>query len=354
MRRAGIFLTILGVLALLAWLPSCRSPESPAGGVDEELYTRDEVPNLDDPYGGFNLNDEAPAFGDQDLQEQFSPSSEVAYADRMEQDPRIDVINRRPIPKLYLRITWGNLRRDSTVNFATDWSGSLTVDNGVVVLKRLIRFEPGDRILLRTARDKIEWISHTGLGFDGILVKVLPVPELQPMATVIDSATVITFATEPLTVSFTFAELINIHRVIPVDSMGNAVAFDAVHLPPFPCPQGFLAGIWRDNPDTVGGIFFGKWVSADGELRGHLRGFYGVNSNGEHVFFGKYVDMSGRFRGILRGTYERFGGSNMGYFQGVWINRNLRIVGDLRGIWLTDPRRQHGGFFAGHWRVRCR
>ncbi len=354
MKKATLFsLALLAVFALV-WLPACQNPESSSQQIDDTYYSRPQVPDLDDPYGGFNLADEDPAFGDQTLMSDFSGAEETPYDDPMEADPEVRDMDNSPAGRLFIRITWGNLERDSTINFATDWSGSLTVDRGAILLKRIIRFEPMDHVLPRTRRDLLEWVSHTGPAFDGVMVRVVPMPSHMGRPVLDDTTRVLTFSTHPLTVSFTLGELRDIHKVIPVDDAGNAVAFDAVYIVPGECPHGFLGGIWKDDPDTVGGVFMGKWISYDGSMMGHVRGFYGINSNGEHVFFGKYIDSSGRFMGILRGHYGRFYDGGPGFFAGIWLDRRLRIRGELKGIWMTSDRVDGGGFFAGGWRKYCR
>lgn len=354
MKRTPIFAISLVVLVLLLWLPACQSPDGP-DSTGSNLLTREENPNLDDPYGGYNLGDEPAAFDDPVLMSEFSGEEEPEYDDSFEHDSYVQDVERRCSRRFFLRITWGNLERDSSVTFVTDWSGSLTVDNGVAVLKRVIRFEPRDRILPRTRPDLIEWISHTGPSFDGVLVKIVPVGIPDMMSPPNDSSTVMTFSTGPLTISFTLAELRDIHTIIPVDDFGNAVSFDAIYIDRNECPKGFLGGVWKKVPGKSGGVFFGKWVSETGMAMGHLKGIFGVSSDGQRLFFGKYIDMTGRFQGIVLGRYGYEDGSqNQGYFAGVWLDRNLFVRGELKGVWKTSAEEEGRGFFRGRWRMRCR
>ncbi len=353
MKKAALFLVILPVIAVLACLPACQSPEN-SDQVDAAYYTRDESPDLNDPYGGFNLADEAPAFDDPLIAKEFSGAEETSYDDPMTTNDSVVNMESPDRGRLFLRITWGNLERDSTIDFATDFSGSLMVDRGAVLLKRLIRFDKGDRIIPRTRPNILEWISHTGPAFDGILVRVFPMPSTSAMHAANDTMRIVTFSTGPLTESFTLEELKDIHKVFPVDDAGNAVSFDAVYIMPHACPHGFLGGIWKNNPDTAGGFFRGKWISHNGALLGHMKGFYGVNKNGENVFFGKYIDLSGRFRGILRGHYGRLNADGPGVFSGIWMDSNLRICGGIMGIWKTSNKIDGGGFFRGMWKKHCR
>jgi hypothetical protein len=351
--KQGMFLTAIVILAIALWIPACQSPDNP-GSLDQDLLTRDQTIDLDDPYGGFNLADEPTAFDDPVLLSEFSGAEDVEFADPIEEQQQIREMEWLRLNRFFIRVTWGNLERDSTITFATDWSGSLTVDNGVVLLKRVIQFEPDDHIVPRVRRDLLEWISHTGPSFDGIIIKVLPVPTVTAAAMCNDSNTVVNFDFGPFTKSYSLAELRDIHDIIPVDAAGNAVSIDAIRIDPLSCPQGFLRGVWKDVPDRPGGVFFGKWESENGMILGHLKGVYGVNSKGDHVMFGKYIDCSGRFRGIIRGRYWHGEEQGQGGFAGVWMNRNMLLVGELAGAWKTGENQYGDGFFRGQWRMHCR
>lgn len=351
MKRINLFLMVIVLLGAMAWLPACQSTDV-AGPEQNDIETREQIPDLDDPYGGYNVADEAPGFDDAEMIEQFGDAATVEYNDPMNRDPLVADILSRPMAQHFLMITWGNLERDSTVDFVTEWSGSLTVDPGVILLKRVVRFENHDRILPRERRDLLEWISFTKPAFDGIIVRIFPVPN-RATDDAKDSTAVVTFATGPLTKSFTMAELRDIHLVIPVDDAGNAVAFNSIVIPVGGCPSGFLGGIWADNPDTTGGRFKGMWMSENGRAMGFLKGHYGVNSEGNRVFFGKWISLNGEFRGLIKGRYGSFPNAPGGFFQGVYLDRSLRIRGDLKGIWKTSDQIEGGGFFMGRWAARC-
>jgi hypothetical protein len=351
MKRVNLFLMVIVLLAALAWLPACQSTDV-AGPTENDIATREQVPDLDDPYGGYNLADESPGFDDAAMIEQFGDAATKEYDDSMNDDPLVANLRHRPMAQHFLMVTWGNLRRDSTVDFVTEWSGSLTVDPGAIVLKRVVRFEGHDRILPRERRDLLEWISFTKPAFDGIIVRLFARPQLSADE-VKDTTAVVTFSTGPLTKSFTLAELRDIHEVIPVDEAGNAVALNSIIIPVGGCPSGFLSGIWANNPDTTGGHFKGMWMSEKGHAMGFLKGHYGVNSEGKRVFFGKWISLGGEFKGLIKGRYGSFPNAPGGFFQGVYLDRSLRIRGDLRGIWQTSDKIEGGGFFKGRWSARC-
>jgi hypothetical protein len=164
-------------------------------------------------------------------------------------------------------ITWEICGRTRSSTATTGWTGSLC-QNGVVAVRRTIRFDPRDYLLPRTSRECVEWVSHTQPHFDGLIVLILKTrcDSIRTTAAEIDSLCdeplTVTFKTGPLTVTFTQEELVNLHKVIPVDDAGNAVAFNTLTVMPGQCPQGFLAGQWRDvDGQRYAGVFRGKWVS---------------------------------------------------------------------------------------------
>ncbi|MCH7549640.1 MAG: hypothetical protein IH969_08935 [Candidatus Krumholzibacteriota bacterium] len=351
------FLYAAALLAVLGLWIGCDSPSSES--LDQDLLTREQTIDFDDPYGGFNFGDEAPNFDDDLLINEYGPESVVAYSDAMADDSTVSDITSRQLRRRYLLITWGNLRADTTIDFSTDWSGSLSVGNGVALIKRVIRFEPNDAILPRTSPQRIEWISSTRPHFDGILVALHK--SLHRDTTGTDTVVVsnttdpisVTFATGPLTVTFSEDELADLHRVIRVDDAGNAVAFNTVVVDSKACAAGFLGGQWRNVPDRPGGHFRGRWISHDGVHMGYVRGVYGSNSRGENVFFGKWINGDGHFMGLLSGRWNRVPDHPGGWFEGLWIGRDLRIRGGLRGEWGVRGDVDGGGFFRGVWALRC-
>ena len=345
------------VLAALAFA-ACDS--STDGDVADDVATREQKVDLDDSYGGFNTADEAPAFNDPYLTDHYSADGNLAIVDNVD-TTRVD---RRRGPR-FLMITWGNLRDDSTVTAPTDWTGSLCAENGVIRAVRTIRFERADHLVPRSSRACVEWVSHTQPDFDGIIVALFETTNCDSLTdpAVVDSLCdlplAVTFTTGPLTISFDEDELANLHRVVTLDD-GNAVAFNVISGRPDICGQGFLAGQWRPlaerQDNGVQGYFRGQWVSESGVHRGHLRGVYGINRHDDPVFFGKWINETGRFHGLLLGKYgveDRTNVGENGWFEGVWVSRQLVAVGGLRGVWGTGDDSKEGGFFRGVWRRRC-
>ncbi len=169
--------------------------------------------------------------------------------------------------------------------------------------------------------------------------------------------------TEP--VDATFGEAGELYRVpngdsvrVALDDLTPYVAGDDED-PEF-VEHGWLAGLfWNDGRDGDSfvnpGVFRGRWMAADGQPLGVLRGHYhpvpadmlppGIVAGG--LFHGKYVDMRGRFRGILHGRYGR-GEDNIPRFFGRWYDRDMRLAGVLMGHWWDIPPTR-GGVFAGRW-----
>jgi hypothetical protein len=358
MKRFTVYF-IFALSAMLLWMTAgCSSTEEP--NVDDDLMTRDQTVDPNDPYGGLNFADEAPAFGDPAMVEMFGPEEGAGYSDPVENDPAVVRSRERRIPVTYLMITWGNLEADTTIQFRTDWTGSLSARNGAVCLKRVIAWDNRDEILPRTSRDLLEWNSSTGPRFDGILValhKIAP-GDTAGDTTSVDAAgagpLVVTFDTGPLTVNINEEHLRDLHRVIRVDDAGNAVAFNTIDVQPGACPNGFMAGRWRPVEDRPGGVFRGKWINYNGVHTGYVRGHYGPTADGEHVFFGKWIRHDGRFQGLLVGYYGRHIEDPGGWYRGIWITRALRTGGYVHGIWNTRDEAPHpGGFFRGRWTKVC-
>ena len=133
-----------------------------------------------------------------------------------------------------------------------------------------------------------------------------------------------------------------------------------VTAPEYAVAHGRLRGKYlHDLPDgtsdTTGGVFRGRWLAANGEERGVLRGEYWPFEPGQAplgllgggVFHGKYIDADGEFRGVLRGRYGH-GLAGRRLFFGHWIDAGGQLVGVLKGHWRDEPG-TGGGRFWGRW-----
>jgi len=346
--RRLICVTMLA--ALLIWAVSCSNNPT-------EPENQTEVINLNDPTGGFLAIDEAPGFGDPDLLAEASNSDD--YDDAMLADSILDTIISDSTAGFYhLHMLWGQLRLDSSVTTMTDWTGSLTVSRGGLVVRRVIAFEPGqDSVLERTDRTLVEWVSFTSIHHDGLDIDIFVPPDT---ATTPEPVTV-AFETGPYSRTFDISELVALDTIVYLDDAdSNAVAFHAFRLDRMPCARGFLAGHWGfdDNGD---GVFRGMWMTNTGRISGWLRGAWGVNDDGDNVFFGKWVSRSGRFEGFLRGRWDHQPNMHAnpnamrhagGWFAGELLDANRQVIGTLAGKYKSHPSFKKG-FLQGRWKLQC-
>lgn len=367
MHRRLTRLATFSLLALGLSLAACADDDAGVLGAGEDDVSGTqtlETLDLDQAYGGLAYTDEAAAFGDQEMLMLAESGDALALAED-EEDSLVDddpTLESPTFQHAYLRILWGRLDGDfdpetrGTMSTLLDWSGSITVSDGAVALKRTILFErPYDHRLPRDSRDSLAWVSHTGPHFDGILVKVIsPLVDGVPQGTV-------TFETPRYRTTLSVSELDDLELQVDVDEQGNAVSLQGQVFEPTRCAAGFVNGFWRggeDRPETEAvemGGFRGRYVSQNGLATGHLRGVYGMDSSGERVLFGKFIGRDGRIRGLVAGTWQPAeDGSGMGSFQARWVNRNGAIMGTLEGRYRRNADDQIGdGFFEGRWRERC-
>ncbi len=363
-RWIGPVVVTLAIIGLLATGCSEDSSRPDPNG------TVTEVPDLDDPLGGYTAQDEQPAFGDPDLAE--SGAAEIPYQDEMEEDPDITGwSDARPdsVRAYVVTLLWGQLDADPASTDdpgddpeipVTDWSGSAELSRGGLLLRSVIAFEQGDYIVRpRTDRTRIDWVSYTTVSFDGL--RLLVYQPLDEENTGEDDELTIQAGTHEWI--FQVNDLAELEFEEAVDDLGNKFSIRAFYVEPTVCSRGFLGGAWV-LPDSVvdQGNFRGRWVSVNGLLAGYLRGHYGINSEGRKVFFGKYIALDGTFLGFLRGGWDRVGieeGSSIsprhrvhGWFRGDWLDAEEVVVGRLRGHWRSRQG-TGGGVFEGVWSSGC-
>jgi hypothetical protein len=361
MKRNLLAITIASLLVLAGgcqWLDNGTAPVS----ADKE-----QVIDLDSPTGGFTLTDEEPAFGEPEL---FEPMfNEVAVDDTTSDNAQVKELFRHRHVKIFrMRAIWGHLvttyadeaERDEDY-CPLDWSGTMRLDGGAVIVERIIAFEEEDSVE-RESVSTINWVSHTGPHVDGLQV-MLVVPWGPADSTEEWIEPKFVFESGPYSKEFSVSELMAMSLLEPVDDCGNGITINSHILPAF-CPYGFLAGGWKSvEPDTteagnvILGLYRGIWISERGTPGGYLKGAFGTNTSGETVFIGKYIDLTGKFKGILRGIYgicpELVAEAEYpyGYFRGVWINEDDTASGGLKGHWVA--REEGFGFFHGVWGMNC-
>ena len=354
MKSAMQILTLATILMLAGLLVGCgdNSPSDVnTDPADEEMI------NLNEEDGGYTKTGEEPAFGDQQLA--LSPDDGVEANDEVAADPVVISMAADPTAHVYVvRLAWGMLESDSTITEETDWSGSISVDRGAVFVDRIINFERGDFIERpRASRLEINLVSHTTPFYDGLIISVVnPVNDSTEMV-----ENVLTIDMGGFTESYTVADLAEIEEIYDVDLLGNQYSITGICVNEYPCAHGFWSGEWMRS-DIEGGTFAGRWSSRNGMARGHVRGNWGIDEEGNKVFFGKYIGLDGEYLGLLRSGWGHRQRPGTGWIRGVWEADGEDIEGLLRGVW-TDPWNNHHsltaetnhrhGFFHGKWFKAC-
>jgi hypothetical protein len=348
-RRMNKVVRISLVLALAALaLAGCELLSS--GGEDSG-----DTGDLLAQYGGFTMENEQPGFGDETLLTEY-PEDEP-YDDPMEDDPRVSNAARNGHARVYrLRLVWGNLRSPDSTGArgedcpVTDWSGSVKVEGGVLIVKRLIRFDPGDRIVRpRPGPEEVEWISYTQPHLDGLVLTVIDTPEPEGSG----APDTVTITTPLATLAIPLDSLADYRDFIEFDEC-NKLSIMATKADLAGCPRGFLEGAWVAETDSSG-FFKGVWIGHLGGISGHIRGRWVREAGGSRKLYGKYISRSGAFRGLIRGTWmpgDRENGPD-GYFEGLWVDRSFAVQGYIKGHYRCC-REEGCGFFHGRWVQDCR
>ena len=328
-------LTSLGLAVLVAALfGGCRQQ----GGLDPST--------INEAYGGLTTEDESPEFGEPAVFETLgAATADSAFDDAIATDPTFVTVEQNFTTVHYLLMAWGNLKRASAdgsddATTPKDFSGTLSVTDGGIVVVRKVRMEAAqdDGVLPRTDLKLVEWKSTIYGGVDGLLVKI-----------VAPADATVTLTAAGQTIAKTVAELDLTYGVVDVPDTDDALAWAAAAVDKSGgCAHGYMVGRWNRRL-AIGGVYRGRWVSADGELRGHMRGIFGERNDGDHVFFGKWIGGGGEFHGLLAGRYDA------GQLQGHWLDAELRLAGRVKGTYFEpaalEPRKI--GFYLGTWQEAC-
>jgi len=290
---------------------------------------------LEQENGGLDMENEAPMFGDELAYQSAAIETDTAVTDTMAADPSVTAIeNTVGGVRHRVLIAWGRLPADPNATTGRNWSGSLTVSRGALVIGRTIGFEEAtDHVLPRQSRDRVDFQSVTRPFADGLVLRVLdPDPSQGPLQ--------LTYTSADGTATYNLDLSQLAQGPISIDAGdGNRVVAAAVR-DGDPCDHGFMRGRWIALRPGMG-VYRGVVADAEGQPVGHIRGIWGQRQNGDHVMFGKYIANDGTFRGILAGTYEA------GHFHARWLvsSGDHGVAG---GIYFDAPN-VRGGFFAGRW-----
>jgi hypothetical protein len=367
--------------ASVALAAGCNLATDPQNAAPASSNAWEQQSNFTDPLGGYTFTSEKVAFGDPALQQMEAiDAPQTAGADSMPNDSTGTAF--------LVRVEWGQLEGNPNATSTLDWTGSIGVDQGAFQVLRAIGFEPGqgDHLVLpRPNRQTLAFVSHTSMRLDGLLLAVRP--NAPAGGTGVAAEGSLTFATPPLTRSFTYTELRTANLVIPVDTEGNAVSIVGMSARPNPteCTRGFVRGEWMhrsasESDSTVDrGLFRGLWVTDFGRPMGTIRGHFGTNASGEQVWFGKIIGRRGEPLAIARGTYAanpdstQAGGTFTGdiltgadvvsgHVEGHFVPGRLELVdspnhdprpADPAGGDARRGRPGSHGFIDGRWSLHC-
>ena len=292
---------------------------------------------IEQPTGGMTTTDEAPMFGAADQFQIAAIEATAAVDDAAATDPNVTaMIAQTGAAQLRVAIVWGHLPPDATITAVTDWSGTIAVSRGALVVRHTIGFEAAtDRLLPRPDLRTVAFDSKTRPFADGLALTIVdPDPA----------------ASEALTLTYTPANggTPIVYQVgdlgkgpVSVDVGSGGDRMVAVGLHHDACAHGFLRGRWRAFRDGLGG-FLGEVADEDGTLIGHLRGIWGTRKSGEQVFFGKYIALDGSFKGVLAGHWAD------DHFVGRWLDRS-GDHGRVDGLYRAAPGDLGAGHFVGRW-----
>jgi len=331
--------TVLGVSTLLV-LAGCSSSSSiPDPGPYNDPATVQSA--LDTSDGNLTMADEKPAFGDPQVEalDSFDP----AGADS--QDMTTGPAAQPGAKRYHIALLWGHLpapsdgtAADSEPSLAT-WTGSVSVDDGAIGVKKTLQFDARDSVSPRTDAKTVSFVSHTLPFVDGLYLHVVIPANASPT---------LHFKTETLTTDIDLSQLATKEGGVDrVPNSANGLAYIGYE-DVAGCARGLLFGRWVKLRPALGG-FRGQVIDGDGERIGHVRGIWGhAPRKNANVFFGKYISTNGETRGLLAGTYGD------GAFAGLWGTRDPKNVGALEGVYSDGYDKNDGrGIFASRWSEKC-
>lgn len=326
---------ILLLVAALVVLPGCLG-----GGDDDTTRSGGSSGAKDDVDWDnyYNTGDELPGFGDDEI---LAMTEDDPYDDPFDSATKSSDTDAAS-EAIYLRVLWGNLIVDWEEQYARNYSGTITLDDGLLVIERTVRFEQRDfEIETRVDPSLVAWQSIIGPHYDGLVLRLEP-------GTTNDDDNFLHLNIGPYSADFSVTELADMLLLEP-----SGYGDDQVAIASFQgsgSSAGFLSGHWRDIPNHRGGIFKGKWETGSGTLYGHERCRYFPEDEGQGIIRGKYIDIDGNFMGLLQGRYERTSEDHQaGVFSLDWLDRNYEVTGDAQGFYFKNGSAGYG-FALGIWR----
>jgi len=336
------------------------------------------------PFGGLTVSDEYEAFDDDSLKAMMYAEDGEAYEDTMaahevqeleDQGDQPSDPNDSTRPRFtFLRLRWGMVTgpEDSLVVplppcDLLDWTGEIHTDRGILLVKRLIRFEYPNDHLIRPRLDKktVAFVSHTSCRFDGLLLEIIERPEDYDPEN--SEPNKLHINTGPYAGVYEVEALAGLNEIVEVDDQGNLMQLNGFNLSDTAyCPKGFLSGRFRhipedgggsglstEEPGTQVGSMAGVYTDLTGHISGFMRGGYGFDADGNRVFYAKYIGRRGGFRGLMSGTWEPSEDErDMSTFEGQWVSASGNTEGLLGGV-AHSVDDYPGGFYEGRWTAIC-
>jgi hypothetical protein len=320
-------------LALLTALPIAACLDHDGGGDTQEVSTALEQNN-----GGFTTSDEAPEFGAEADFSAAAIESDNAITDPLASDPATTAMDRASAAAGFrIAVIWGKIPADRNATESRDWSGSLKVSRGGLVVRHTIAFEDRtDKLLPRVSLDTVSFQSVTKPFVDGLALTVL-----DPTATPTAAAQTLTYTSADGGTVYTM-DLTQLAAGPIVIDAGDGFKMVAIghRRQVADCDRGFMRGRWHALSAHLG-RFLGVVTDENGEPVGHVRGIFGQRRNGDSVLFGKFIDREGHFQGILAGTFGN------GEYRARWIDRGGEH-GTAHGAYFEGATAT-GGHFLGRW-----
>lgn len=330
------FIAVFSVASLLAL--GC------AGKSSSEEESNQSVEALEAENGGMTTANEAPQFAD----DKFSQVQDVVempeYDAQLPSSP--DQVINAPGARVYtIALMWGHLpaahdAEDADVDpKPIDWTGSVSVDAGAIKVQKAIKFDKRDAVTPRTDVKSVAFVSHTLPHVDGLFLTV---------AVPATAGTTLHFESNALKTDIDLAQMaVRGGGVERLDDGRNGLAFIGFQNEK-DCARGLMFGRWHKKHKAFG-VFRGRVVDGQADVIGHVRGIWGhAPRRNADLFFGKYISTDGQTRGLFGGTY---GG---GEARGVWATRDPKDVGGLQ-LWYSDGYEENDGrgVWLGRWSERC-
>ncbi len=297
--------------------------------------TKDVSSALEQANGGYDTTDEAPMFADDQAFATAAIEADATASDSLASDPTLQGMDTSAAVSAHnVIVVWGKIPADHN-GTVRDWSGTLALSRGGLLVRRTIAFEDKtDKLLPRPDIHTVAFQSVTKPYVDGLALTVLdPTPAATDALTLTYTAT-----TGGATYAFDLAQLESGPIVIDAGDGFKMVAIAQHRVAG--CEGGFMRGRWHQLLPHLG-VYLGVVTDRDGTPVGHVRGIYGQRKNGDDVMFGKFIDVEGHFKGLLAGTYAS------GDFKAHWLDR-AGDHGRIRGKYFEGATAT-GGQFVARW-----